>query len=395
MNSFEWLIDINKNNKGKLYEIINNSLALNLNNELKTVYLFLTRKCNLGCSHCYISGVGPKAIGVDFNLEKICEILSQAKSLGLKRIKVSGGEPFLHNEIIDILEFIESLELDEVVLETNGTLINDDKFNKLKNIKNLTIFVSLDHINQSEHDSFRNKEGAYKKTIEFLKKLGSTNINSVVTTTAYKDNFNIIHKIIDFILETGIKKHRTLLNIHPLGNALKNTSNALTIDECINLISEIINSDYYKKGKAYLTIPPALTPIEDLKKISTCGWGDKVIGVLSSGEISMCSASYDDPKMIAGNINEDSLSNIWESGFFEELREIGNGKVKGVCGNCILYSVCRGVCKMSSYGHYGEKDAPYPLCQEFYNNGLFPEYALADPDLDCTYKPNTIPLRRN
>jgi hypothetical protein len=86
---------------------------------------------------------------------------------------------------------------------------------------------------------------------------------------------------------------------------------------------------------------------------------------------------------------------IWRnSPFFEELRTIGAGRVKGVCSNCVFYKVCRGVCKISSYSHYGEKDAPYPLCQEMYNAGLFPEYALADPERDCTYRPGVIPHKR-
>jgi AdoMet-dependent heme synthase len=45
---------------------------------------------------------------------------------------------------------------------------------------------------------------------------------------------------------------------------------------------------------------------------------------------------------------------------------------------------------MSSYGHYGEKDAPYPLCQEIYNSGRFPHYALIDPTQDSTYMRGVI-----
>ena len=109
----------------------------------------------------------------------------------------------------------------------------------------------------------------------------------------------------------------------------------------------------------------------------------------------MCSASYDDHKMIGGNAFQQDLIDIWANGtFFENLREVGGGKVKGVCGNCVFYAACRGVCKMSSYSHYGEVDAPYPLCQEAYNRGQFPAYALADPAKDCRYGEGTIKDRR-
>jgi sulfatase maturation enzyme AslB (radical SAM superfamily) len=63
--------------------------------DLKTIYLFLTRKCNLGCQHCYIEGVGPKAKGVDFNLTTIKGLIEQARLHGLRKVKVSGGEPMV------------------------------------------------------------------------------------------------------------------------------------------------------------------------------------------------------------------------------------------------------------------------------------------------------------
>jgi radical SAM protein with 4Fe4S-binding SPASM domain len=120
-----------------------------------------------------------------------------------------------------------------------------------------------------------------------------------------------------------------------------------------------------------------------------------VLGILSTGEVSMCSASYDDPEMIAGSAYDTPLIDLWRnSAFFNDLKEIANGKVKGVCSNCVFYRACRGVCKMSSYAHYGEKDAPYPLCQEIYNQGLFPDYALVDPERDCSYRPGAIRKER-
>jgi len=385
MKNLTWLEDKPEDARNFLQNLVQHSSANKSKNEIKTLYLFLTRKCNLGCSHCYIEGVGATARDNDFNFEKIKSIVDQALKLGLRKVKISGGEPFIHQEILTILAFFNSLNLDEIVLETNGTLISDIAFKELKKIGNLTVYVSLDHSVAEKHDEFRNKSGAFDKTVAFLKKLGNSQINSVVTTTASKSNYKHILDIIAFAINIGIKKHRTLLNIHPLGNALQNMGNELSLTECLDIIETIVNSDFYKQHKAYLTLPPALTPINDLKNISTCGWGDQVLGILSTGEVSMCSASYEDSEMIAGDLNRSSLKDIWENSFFSDLREIQNGNVKGVCGNCVLYKLCKGVCKMSSYSHYGEKDAPYPLCQEFYNKGLFPNYALIDPEKDCYY----------
>jgi radical SAM protein with 4Fe4S-binding SPASM domain len=363
--------------------------------DLKTIYLFLTRKCNLGCQHCYIEGVGPNAKGVDFNFETIRGLIEQARPNGLRKVKVSGGEPMVHKEFRMIMEYLGSIGLRELVLETNGTLFKHDTLEWLEKIPNLTVFISLDHFDPEAHDKFRGRIGAFDRTVEVLQALGQTNIDSVVTTTAYRSNYNKIPQIIDLVLGWGVNRHRTLLNIHPIGNARGHLDNAITLDECAELIGNLLELESFRNGRAYMTLPPALMPLQYLNGVHTCGWGDNVLGILSNGNISMCSASYDDAEMIGGNAFDQPLLDIWHnSPFFEELRQIGKGNVKGVCGNCIFYKVCRGVCKMSSYGHYGEKDAPYPLCQEIYNSGRFPRYALLDPNQDSTYRRGVIREQR-
>lgn len=363
--------------------------------DLKTIYLFLTRKCNLGCQHCYIEGVGAQARDADFTLKTIRELIEQARGHGLRKVKVSGGEPMIHGEFFDIMDYLGSIGLAELVLETNGTLFKPDTIERLSNIPNLVIFISLDHFDPEQHDTFRAKKGAFSRTAAVLQALGKSSISSVVTTTATRHNYDTVPAIVDLVLGWGIDRHRTLLNIHPIGNARSHLDNAITLDECDTLVGQIMASPWFETGRAYLTLPPALMPLQHLDGVHTCGWGDNVLGILSTGQVSMCSASYDDPNMIAGNAFDEPLIDLWKkSPFFQELREIGAGRVKGVCSNCVFYKVCRGVCKISSYSHYGEKDAPYPLCQEAYNTGSFPSYALTDPDRDCTYKPGVIQKKR-
>lgn len=362
--------------------------------KLQTIYLFLTRKCNLGCQHCYIEGVGP-ARDKDFDLDSIKQMIERALPYGLKKVKVSGGEPFVRKDALDVLEYLDSLDL-EVVLETNGTLFEDDTVQKLNKLKNFSIFISLDNADKIDHDKFRGQKGAYSKTVGVLKELGQTDIHSIVTTTANRYNYAKVLDVVNMVMDWGIKQHRTLLNIHPMGNARDYLSNAITIDEAEYLIGSLLESPHFKSGRAYMTLPPSLMPLDVLKDLHSCGWGNNVIGILSTGDISMCSASYDDPQMIGGNAFEEDLIDIWAHGdFFRNLREIGKGQVKGVCSNCVFYSVCKGVCRMSSYSHYKEVDAPYPLCQEIYNRGAFPKYALIDPEKDCRYGDEVIKTSRN
>jgi radical SAM protein with 4Fe4S-binding SPASM domain len=381
--------------RSRLRDMVTRRVAENerSRDKLQTIYLFLTRKCNLACQHCYIEGVGP-AKDKDFDLPTIRHLIDRAIQHGLKKVKVSGGEPFVRKDVLDVLRYLDERGL-EIVLETNGTLFQPDTVDQLCRIRNFTVFLSLDHIDEEAHDAFRGQRGSYARTVGVLQQLGHTDIQSVVTTTANRHNFCHVNTIAETVLGWGIKRHRTLLNIHPLGNARSHLDNAITMEEAEQLIHSLLQSPYFRSGRAYMTLPPALMPLEHLHDVHTCGWGNNVLGILSNGDVSMCSASYDDHKMIGGNAFEQDLIDIWANGsFFKELREVGGGKVKGVCGNCVFYAACRGVCRMSSYSHYGEVDAPYPLCQEAYNRGQFPAYALVDPSKDCRYGEGAIRDRR-
>jgi len=61
--------------------------------------------------------------------------------------------------------------------------------------------------------------------------------------------------------------------------------------------------------------------------------------------------------------------------------------LKGVCGNCLARSLCRGGCRLHAMSKYlGDFYAPDPDCQKVYDIGMFPEYALDDVEKVCNYE---------
>ena len=78
----------------------------------------ITGRCNLNCSYCYASKYSKYG---DLSLEKVKEILNQAKDLGTKNIIFSGGEPLLHSEIFKILEYSNNPEELRRLLAADGS----------------------------------------------------------------------------------------------------------------------------------------------------------------------------------------------------------------------------------------------------------------------------------
>ncbi|MFC2062012.1 radical SAM protein, partial [Elusimicrobiota bacterium] len=100
---------------------------------LTTISIYLTEYCNLNCRHCWIdpkfTSTEKKSCGIDFNDLK--RVLKEAIPLGLKKVKLTGGEPFLNSYIIELMEWLHKNEI-LINMETNGTLITEKEAKIMK-----------------------------------------------------------------------------------------------------------------------------------------------------------------------------------------------------------------------------------------------------------------------
>jgi len=161
---------------------ISNDIELKLGDKKKagkiaTVNLELTARCNLRCKMCWWWGEN----GIAFKLTKernpiLAEELTTKEIFSIvdqlepsnPSFYLSGGEPFIRKDTIDIIEHISGKGM-SVITNSNGTLLTDDNLARLTKIKKLTINFSIDGP-EEVHDGIRGK-GAFKKTTDTIRKL--------------------------------------------------------------------------------------------------------------------------------------------------------------------------------------------------------------------------------
>lgn len=95
---------------------------------LSCVTLRITDECNMKCKHCFL-GDGK---GKNLPLSIIKDLLQSLHEYRVMIISVTGGEPFLHPHILEILRLINDYGIPFRVC-TNGTLISPDIIDALKN----------------------------------------------------------------------------------------------------------------------------------------------------------------------------------------------------------------------------------------------------------------------
>lgn len=88
---------------------------------LREISIEIIRKCPNNCLHC--SSLSNRACTERLPYDKFMEVVSDAKKLGAKTICLSGGEPFLHNRIIDMIRLVSEYGMDCYVY-TSGIVLD-------------------------------------------------------------------------------------------------------------------------------------------------------------------------------------------------------------------------------------------------------------------------------
>ena len=115
----------------------------------------LTNRCNVNCVYCHHDGmVSSKQEMTADELYTICKI---AKNLGVKKIRLSGGEPLIRKDIVEVVEKIASLDFKDISMTTNGTML--EKYARgLKDAGLDRVNVSLDTLNRETYEFITRKD---------------------------------------------------------------------------------------------------------------------------------------------------------------------------------------------------------------------------------------------
>ena len=110
---------------------------------LKGIRISVTQRCNLKCFYCHLEGEDPSWKD-EMTPNEIQKIVSIAASFGIGRVKLTGGEPLLRRDIVEIVEKIHNVPgVKEVSMTTNGTLLSKYAYD-LKKAGLARVNVSLD-----------------------------------------------------------------------------------------------------------------------------------------------------------------------------------------------------------------------------------------------------------
>lgn len=196
------------------------SCPFNLNRPANRVLWEVTNKCNMNCKHCLYYSDYQQVFAKDLPTEKVYRIIEQMKADGnIDEVWLSGGEPLLREDLLDIISKIHSSGMKPSV-STNGYLVSKELAIQLKANGVDYVHLSIDGINSDEHDSFRQKKGAFERVVNAADFLCNADIIVGATCIITWNNINDIEKIVCLALRHSIKV-LSFYMVEPLGRGLK------------------------------------------------------------------------------------------------------------------------------------------------------------------------------
>lgn len=162
----------------------------------------LTHRCNLQCPHCYVEA-DSSPTKHDIPTQNFYGVLKTLHTQGLLIIELTGGEPTLHPDFYQILDFC-CKNFHIVAVLTNGTTITREKaqlFGRYK--ENIVVNLSIDGSTPEIHDALRGCPGSFEKTKNAARLLSNEGVRLRVAMTVYPENRHDIENVILLAKDLG------------------------------------------------------------------------------------------------------------------------------------------------------------------------------------------------
>jgi len=179
-------------------------LTDNCGRPLLNLRISITQRCNFRCDFCHKEGEGcSRGESEEMTTDEIVHIARIAVGLNISRIKITGGEPLMRQDLCDIAEGIGEIEgLKDLSMTTNGSLLAKQA-KKLKNCGLRRVNISLPTLDPEAYHKLTNGDLQNTlKGIEAAVKAGlcPVKLNMVVLNGI---NVNGVPEMMDFARKTG------------------------------------------------------------------------------------------------------------------------------------------------------------------------------------------------
>ncbi len=295
----------------------------------------ITYRCNLRCKFCGVYGLEPgidnKYKDMTFDMyKKILDIFKGSYMIGL-----GGGEPFLHEDIFNMIKLGRVNKMN-VNINTNGTLLSD-KIDQIIDSSPSNLNISLNASTPADYKKNINVNSKlYEKIIQNIQELvdkrnkKNEKIELCISYVCTKNNYKKMPEMHQLAYELGVDKV-VFINLRP-GSVEGYTADCCLYDDdedVVDMIESMTESQYNIELRV-----PNLYEKQFIKRTLHCFQPFTWLSIRPNGDVYTCCTFI----TYAGNIQE---PNIWNNDIFKKTRMSMTGRnlttIPNICMTCPNY----------------------------------------------------------
>lgn len=212
---------------------------------LKTLRMIVNNECNYRCIYCHREGINRDR--KEFLTLKEIEIVAKvARRIGIDRFKITGGEPLLRNDIVDIVRILAELKPNDISMTTNGFYITS-LAEHLVEAGLQRINVALPSLNREKYKYITSVD-AFPIVIKGIELLHNLSIKPITLNIVFLKNLNEYEyqNFIDFA--SKIEARLRFIELEPISISEKNFNSLYaSLDNLVKILEEISIKKYVRE----------------------------------------------------------------------------------------------------------------------------------------------------
>ena len=309
---------------------------------LHEITIEVTQRCPNRCIYCSSLSDATKPQFLDF--ETICRVVDDAKSLGAKSVSISGGEPFLHPDIIKIAAYIHAQGL-KCHLYTSGIMFSESgkpvsvptKILGTINGKISKLIVNIESADERLYNLIMGTDfSGFSMMKETIRNAVAMGITVEAHMVPMKVNYQHIPEVVSLCVDLGVTQ-LSFLRLVAQGRALENLNQVLLDREELETAKRLMKE---AAGRQDIKIRLGV-PFRDGAKRVNCLTGISKLDVRYDGKVYPCEAFKNDNlkqiKADADNVKDKTLKEIYHSSdYLKQIRTLlANFQTEPTCETCM------------------------------------------------------------
>lgn len=365
---------------------------------LKEILLHVTNACNFRCAHCYHNDyLSPN----DLTLEEIDDLFQQFAENGVGHILLSGGEPFLRKDIMDIVHLAEKYYF-TIAINTNGFFVTDEHLDYFAERSRVGPFsISIDGPTEAIHTHIRKNLQSWHKLLDLFQRMTDKGVPIRISSSISRqwmtdlsliddfidlmDKYNVFFWVINFTSLTGEAlreeyRENDQMTYPEAMRISRYILKALQEKQPQNIRNVNINEIFqWRRGQTDTVLPPGRKYATYSDQEVLCDMHKNLLMIEPDGTVPFCSLYKSRFPMEIGNLRTESVAEVWDK--LSQLRIDHSVPKRQFCGSCDLLAYCGGGCP----GHNPNPNADLLTTCDTASKALLPQI-ISEYDMMLTAK---------